>query len=498
MKVRFGPHFCLLAVFLLLAAMLACSDTSDGTPTPSAPVTAAPSIQSAKPLTPSDRMAMDEFVKQQRSIDEEWDQFYREFDDWRVGLTSCHRSSAQEALQEFAAAFNDVTGQARSLPRTSVTRELADILIAAAEEEEAAFRLLRDRWQPGNVSFFELVEQRRSEAARAQKNVEDRALELQEEFEEGSTPEEVEEAEEFSEDLDAIEDAWDKFHDAYIALREEENNLDSAALIARYGRLIEQLNGIVAAIAELSSTDTTEDIVEMLQEAAEAELAALINLSEALAVLASAAPAPGTDTETGEPTPSPDADSKMEEPPATLEPPASPPSGLDTGIDLGALQDEVDAAVNESKAVLGEVRQTIKIIVADDSLERLAEVEDFEGHYKGLLAEWEAFHQRYNDWRKTEGGCDRVDVLQALDRFNQRIGELGRKVRDLPQSGFLLPMYRLLVEAAEQEEGAMRALPNSWRPFAVDAFRAVDQGRVDSDRLRRQANIGLQELASRP
>jgi hypothetical protein len=158
----------------------------------------------------------------------------------------------------------------------------------------------------------------------------------------------------------------------------------------------------------------------------------------------------------------------------------------------------VDAAVNESKAVLGEVRQTIKIIVADDSLERLAEVEDFEGHYKGLLAEWEAFHQRYNDWRKTEGGCDRVDVLQALDRFNQRIGELGRKVRDLPQSGFLLPMYRLLVEAAEQEEGAMRALPNSWRPFAVDAFRAVDQGRVDSDRLRRQANIGLQELASRP
>ena len=512
MKARFGSHLLLPAVFLLLAAMLACSDTGDATSPTSAPATsAAPSIQTAKPLTASDRMEMDEFVEQQQVISREWDQFYQEFDDWRAGLTACHSSSAQEALQEFAASFNDVTGQARSLPRASSTRELADILIAAAEEEEAAFRQLRDRWQPGNVSFFELVEQKRSDAARAQKKTEDLALELQEKFEEGYTPEEVEEAEEFSEAFDAIEDAWDEFHDAYITLRKEENKLDSVALIARYGQLIEQSGEMVAAIAELSSTDTTEDIVEMIQGAAEAELAALINLTEALAVLASAVPAPGTDTETGEATPppstdtetgepshAPDADSKIEEPPATAEPPASPPPGQDPGLDLGTLQDEVDVAVNESKAVLKEVRQAIDEIIDDKSAENLADIENFNIHYKRLVAEWDAFHQRYNDWRKTEGGCDRTEALQALDRFNQRLGELGRKVRDLPQSGFLLPMYTLLVEAAEREEGAMRTLRNSWRPFAVDAFRAVDQGRVDSDRLRRQANIGLQELGNHP
>jgi hypothetical protein len=158
----------------------------------------------------------------------------------------------------------------------------------------------------------------------------------------------------------------------------------------------------------------------------------------------------------------------------------------------------MDAAFNESEAALKKVSQTIKEIVDDDSAENLAEVENFNGHYKGLLREWAIFHERYNDWRKTEGGCDRVEVLQALDRFNQRIGELGRKVRDLHQSGFLLPMYTLLVEAAERDEGAMRALYNSWRPFTVDAFKAVDQERVNSDRLRRQANIGLQELRNRP
>ena len=425
-------------------------------------------------------MAIDEFVKQQEVIDREWDHFYQEFDDWRSGLTSCHRSSVKEALHNFAVAFNSVTEQARNLPRTSTTRELADILIVAVEEEEAAFRKLRDRWQPNNVSFFEQVEQRRTEAARAQKRVEDLALELQEKFEEEPTSEEVKATEEFSEAFDFIKDAWGKFHDAYIALRKEEDSLASVALIARYRQLIEESNEIVTTIAELPIVEATESMIDTLQEAAEAELITLMNLTETLAALthASPAPTPATDSETKAPT-------------------TSSPSELEPGSQIGLLLHEMDAAFNESEAALKKVSKTIKEIVDDDSAENLAEVEDFNDHYKRLLWEWATFHERYNDWRKTEGGCDRVEVLQALDRFNQRIGELGRKVRDLPQSGFLLSMHTLLVDAAERDEGAMRALYTSWRPFTVDAFKAVDQERVNSDRLRRQANIGLQELRNR-
>ena len=482
MRARFGFHLSLPIVFFLLAFALACSKSGDIPPGALAPTPAATSsVQTAKPLTAGDRMAIDEFVKQQEVIGQEWDQFYQEFDDWRAGLTSCHRSSAEEALHIFAVAFNSVTEQARNLPRTSTTRELADILIAAAEEEEAAFRKLRDRWQPNNVSFFEQVEQRRTEAARAQKRVEDLALDLQKNFEEGPTPEEVEAVEEFSEAFDFIKDAWGKFHDAYIALRKEEDSLDSVALIARYGQIIEESNDIVTTIAELPPTEATESMIDTLQEAAEAELTALINLTEALVALTHTSPAPtlAADSETKEPT-------------------TSSPSELETGSQIGLLLDEMDAALNESESALKKVTQIIKEIVDDDPAENLADVEEFNRHYKRLLLEWATFHERYNDWRKTEGGCDRVEVFQALDLFNQRIGELGRKVRDLHQSGFLLPMYTLLVEAAERDEGAMRALYNSWRPFTVDAFKAVDQERVNSDRLRRQANIGLQELRNRP
>ena len=479
MKVQFGSRLFLLVMFLLLASMFACSKTGKLVPstlTPASPDAA--SVQTAKPLTASDRMAMDEFVKKQESIDQEWDQFYQDFDHWRAGLTSCQRSSAQEALQDFAATFNSVTQQARDIPRTSSTRELADILIASAEEEEAAFRQLRDRWQPQNVSFFELVEQRRSDAARAQNRVEDLVLELQEKFGEGPTPEELATVEEFATAFDSVKEAWGKLHDAYILLRKEDDRLDSVALVERYEQLIQQSNEIVAMISELPDTEATESMVERLQEAAEAEVAALMNLTKALATLAYPPPAatPGTDSETEESTP-------------------SPPG---PGMMIDSLLDEVDVSYHESESNLKEVSRTIKEIVDDDSAESLAEVGDFEGHYKELLVEWDAFHQRYNDWRKTEGGCDRVEVLQALGQFNQRVGELGRKVRYLPQSGFLLPMYTLLVEAAEREEGAMRALYNFWRPFSVDAFKAVDQERVNSDRLRRQANIGVQELRNRP
>ena len=173
MKVQFRFYFLLPLVLLLLALMIACKGASNDQPATLPPDS--PPAGTITSLSASEQQAMEEFVKQQQSIDREWDQLHQEFDSWRAGLTSCHNSSVHEALQGFAASFTSVTEQARDLPRTSITRGLADILIAAAEAEEAAFRQLRDRWQPNNVSLFELVEQQRSAAARAQKEVEDQA-----------------------------------------------------------------------------------------------------------------------------------------------------------------------------------------------------------------------------------------------------------------------------------------------------------------------------------
>ncbi|MCE2404682.1 MAG: hypothetical protein J4F43_05950 [Dehalococcoidia bacterium] len=464
MKVRFGSRILLLLASLLLASLVACDEPGDAQPV--ALPTESPSGRAAEPLSPGDRMAMDEFASQLQTVDEEWDGFQQEFDGWRAGLTPCHRSSVHEALQEFAVGFAGVTEQAGDLPRTTVTRELADILITAAEEEEAAFRQLRDRWQPDNLSLFELVEQRRSDAARAQRNVEDMMLELEEELEKAGDPEEREALKEFSDALDALKDDWDKFHDDYAELQKDARRMEAASVLARLERLVSQFEGIVETAGELPSADATEDMAEALEEAAEAELDALFAVNDALL-----AQAPPGFPDTGAPRPSPGA--------------------------AGSSLDLMDAVIEESEDVLKDASRRTKTLVDDDPEENLAEVKEFDDSHKDLLAEWDAFHQRYNDWRKTDGGCGRTEVLQSLDRFNLRMGELGRSVRSLPQSSYLLPMYNLLVEAAAREEGAIRALRNSWRPFTVDAFKAVDQERLNANRLRRQADTGLQELRDR-
>ena len=431
---------------------------------------------------------MDTFAKEQQAIGQEWDKLHEEFDLWRAGLISCHRSSVHAALHDFAVSFNNVTEQARELPRASHTRELADLLIAAAEGEEAAFRQLRDRWQPNNVALFEVVETRRSEAGRAQKRVEDLAIELRERFEKID----AEEVEEFSESLDVIGEDWDEIHDDYADLRRGIESLDFFEVIALLERLIARFDALLEAIDQVPSGESTEDLAEMVLDAAKAELEVLLALHETM--VSSAVPAPGG---TGPQSANGPQDSP---PPAGDEPDGDGPDaeGADASpAPMSPTFDDMDAKVDESEAVLEETGQTIKEILDEDPAEKLAELEDFSNGYDSLLVEWDAFYHRYNGWRRSEGGCDRTEVLQALDRFNLRAREIGRNVRDLPQSSYLLPVYSLLVEAAEREEGAIRALRNSWQPFTVDAFIAVEEERANAAGLRRQASAGLQGLRER-
>ena len=481
MKVRLGAWFTLILAVSLLAAAAACSRTP--TSQPVILPTASPAVQPAAPLSAVELMAMDTFGKEQQAIGQEWDKLHEEFDLWRAGLISCHRSSVHVALQDFAVSFNNVTEQARELPRASHTRELADMLIAAAEGEETAFRQLRDRWQPNNVALFEVVETRRSETGRAQKGVEDLAIELRERFEK-IDPEEVEE---FSESLDVIGEHWNEIHDDYSDLRRRIETLDFFEAIALLDQLIAQFDALVVAIEEMPSAKAAEDMAEMLFDAAKAELEVLLALHEAM--VSSAVPAPD---KTGPQSANGSQDSR---PPAGDGPDAE---GADPSpAPMSPTFDDMDAKVDESESVLKETSRAIEEILEEDPAEKLAELEDFGDGYDGLLVEWNAFYQGYNGWRRSEGGCDRTKVLQALNRFNLRASEIGRKVRDLPQSSYLLPVYTLLVEAAEREEGAIRALRNSWQPFTVDAFIAVEQERANAAKLRRQASASLQGLSER-
>ena len=495
-----GSRVFLPFLVLLLVGLLACGDDEAATPPPVVPAT--PVVEAPRALTASERETIAQFTEDLREIEAARDEFYQGFDAWRAGLSECHPSSARESFQDFTASMINITQRTTKLPRTASTKELADLLIPAAEAEESAFRQLRDRWQPGNVSLLEEAELRGNEAVRAQKSVEDRSLELQEEFEEGATEREVEEMEEFSEVFDDLVDAWEDYHDSYIDLLKAESRLKIGERIAQYELLIQQFEGIASLTAGLSApigNEDIEEIVDELQELAEDELAALTRMTEFLAEVASP---PDVDPAATEPT----AMAAIPTPPPLAQPPASEtPAAEETPAETPVkpvmlLPPDEDLAETYAASVMGleDIDLRIEETIEDKSAEYLQDVQDFNAEYRGLVREWDAFHSDFNEWRENDGDCNRPEVMGALDEYTKDAGALGRRVRDLPQSGFLLPIYTLLTEAAERDEAAMRTLYSSWRPFAVDVFKAVDEERLASDRLRRRAGIALQELRDRP
>ena len=481
MKKRIGLYLYLSSLLLALTLVISCASSDDTEIRPITPP-ADSSPQSSTSLSATELVAVDEFVTQQQAIDLEWDQFHKDFDRWRAALNLCGETAIQDSLRDFAVSFNLVTEQARDLPRASATRGFADTIIEAAESEEAAFRQLYDRWQPNSPSLFEMIEQQRTESARAQRKVQDLVMDLQEKLEKVTDPGGLQSIEELSFALEPVSDAWDEFHDDYTSLLQEAAGLDNQAVLARLNRLIEKLNSVLQSIDGLPTTYATENMVEALQGAAEAEQTALANTHNAVtqAIMAS---------------------SEMGDEPAT-------PGTAASGQTVAPLLKALETAIKDSRAALKEADLTIEDalkevdLTIEDALDGsatqdLQDVQEFADKYQVLLSDWGAFHEQYNNWRRTEGGCNRTEVLEALGQFNIRMTEISRQVRDLPQSGYLLPMYNLLVEAAEREEGAIRALRNSWQPFTVDAFIAAERERDNADRLRREASIALDELRNR-
>ncbi len=521
MKLRSGFHLFLPIILLLLAVMAACAQDEDGASAPQAPLAPAPT-EAPRPLTQNDRAAISEFETQLESIDAEWEKFYSEMDSWRAGLAACHPSAAQESLAGLVGAYAAVAERARDLPRTTTTKALADLVITAAEAEETAFRRLRDRWQAGNIALFEVVEQRRAESVLARNSVTDMSLELRNQFEEGPTFEEVAGMEEFSDTFNGVADDWDDFHDAYAAFAKRESKLEEVDRAAGYEQLVTQLAGVMSVINALETTDANEDLVDSLQEAVEDEVAALQFLADfppdlteedeatssaptRSAATASAAPAPAPQATatpaaadpTAQAATAPDgtAQAAPAVPQQASEPGAAPSEAPATKL---SPLEEMAAAIDTTQALLEELEQSIEDIVNDKSAENLVDLDGFDTRFRQFTGKWGQFYEGYDEWRATDGGCDRVEVAENLTGFSQQAEDLARTVRDLPQSGFLVPVYSLTVEAAERESGAIRTLANSWTPFAVDVFKAVDEERVNAGRLRRQAGIALEELRSRP
>ena len=462
MKGRFTVPILLVSALALLG-LIACTAPAAPEPEATPPSSAPEAMPTRAPAMEPPPLA--DFNEQRQSVNEAWDLVHDDFDQWRAGLTMCHPTTMTEALSGFAIEFSNVTAAARGLTRTKTTGEFADKLITAAEAEETAFRQLRDRWQPGNVSLFENVEIQRNLASQAQREAKDMALELRATLEETADPEEIAA---FTTAFEAIEKDWEDIHAEYDKLKDEATDDDVASVVKGLEALTKRMEAIAAAIDELPSLDGGKDAIKALEKAAEAQADAFTAAAESATVEAAAeADTEGKDEET---------DSSA----------AKLPDFKDS-----------DASVEASEEALEGLADVLDGLSVEDTADALADVTTFELEYVRLMQRWDRFHSDYNDWRADDGGCDRIEVLESLTEFSADMDAVGDSVRSLPKSGYLEPVHRLLVTAIEGEEQAFRSLRDTWQPFTLDALRAVDRARIMSDTRRGDADIIIVELENR-
>ncbi len=477
-----------LTLGLLTALALTACTQPEATDSETAPTEAPPIV--AMPAMPTQEIPVSDFVGQYEAISEEWDLFHDDFDRWNAGLSSCHPNAMHLALNDFAVSFNSITEQARDLTRGSTSGELADLLIVAAEEEEAAYRQLRDRWQPNNVSLFENVEQQRTKSSQAQKSAEDRAIELREDFEDTADPDAVAE---FLAAFDLIKADWETLHDDYETLQKDADTLGAEAVLEGLESYVKGLESIADAIDELPELEVAEDTVEALKDAVGDEREAF----EAVIESAKAVGSNGDGEASTESESNGESDSESESEATTeSEGDSEPDSPSEEGAKLPDFK-PLEASVEASAESVEQADDTIDDLADPDAERGLAELATFDTEYQRLLRTWDAFNEGYNSWRKDDGGCDRTEVVAELEQYSLRITQLTRDVRTLPSSGYLLPIYTLLTEAVDRDENAVRTLRYTWQPFALDSFKAVHQERINSHSLRREAEIAVQELQRR-
>ena len=270
----------LAAVLVLsLAAATACTSQPDDTTAETAPTNSPSTAARVAPTPiPVSVELVEEFAADQQALNEEWDKFHTDFDRWRTGLTSCDRTAAQAALRGFASDFGEITELARDIPGKGIARELPDNVIMAADMEEAALRLLRDDWQPGNPALLENAQTERSNAAALLRAT---VIEL-DKLEEMDKPEDQELAKDFAEALEPVDEAWDTFYDSFAQLEDDHIDLTAAEIVTRLRVLVEDQETVLEALEDLPSDKVTDPVQDPLIEAAEAEAEALDDLLDAM------------------------------------------------------------------------------------------------------------------------------------------------------------------------------------------------------------------------
>ena len=166
-------------------------------------------------------------------------------------------------------------------------------------------------------------------------------------------------------------------------------------------------------------------------------------------------------------------------------------------VDYSAHFDTFEDILDETRAIRRKADRDLEDLVEGFSEQDRKALSEFTVAFSRLMDNWDGFHSDFDQWIRTEGDCNRASAITALNEYDQEFSELGSRVRELSQASYLRPSSDLLAEAVEREGAALRSLASTWAPYESDVYRGLDAERSNSGKLRRLADLRLQELMER-
>jgi hypothetical protein len=484
-----------VAVAVILVSAVACGQDSTApapaglnTPNIQATVTAL-ALSQAQALTPTPvpegvRQELLAFAAGHRSTSEEWDRFHQEMDHWRDDVVACVPASFESALDAFAGRALGITQTARSLDRLSNLEALAARLTAAAEREEVAFETLSDNWKPKSVlssgsssqapGLFQQVASVRSSVDLERGKVARSLLARQTSLDGAS----LTAIESFASSMEILDSNWDQFHRGYDEFRVEQVELGDDAAATRLGGLLTQFGFIVDLVQSLPDTLLTREIADQLANAADGEQLLLRRLLGSI----------GGDGALIEIVP------VLPDGLAITEPVNGETGSSGLALKSATVSDVFDtqiAVVNRLRRTLRNDLSGARASLTESGQENLA---IFLGQARALEREWDEFHSSYDEWRRTNGGCDQGQALAALGQLATDFSQTVRGVKDLSSRPLVRGMGELLIQAVEREQAAVLSLRESWRSQDTSAFGRYTADRSFAETLRRQVALALQDL----
>ena len=488
-----------VAVAVILVGVVACGQDSTTAPVPAglntpniqATVTAL-ALSQARALTPTPvpevvRQELLAFAAGHRSASEGWDRFHQAMDQWREDVVACVPASFESALVAFAGRALGITQTARSLDRLPYLEALAARLTAAAEREEVAFQTLSINWEPesglssGSSSqapaLFQQVASVRSSVDLERGKVARSLLARRTSLDEAS----LTAIESFVSSMEILDSNWDQFHSDYDAFRAEQVELGDDVAASRLGGLLTQFGSIVDGVQSLPDTLLTREIADHLADAADGEQLLLRRLLGAIG-------GDGTLIETVPVLPD-----GLE----ITETVNGETGSLGLALNGATVFDVFDTqitVVNRLRRVLRNDLSGARASLTESGQENLAV---FAWQVRALEREWDEFHNSYDDWRRTNGGCDQGQALAALGQLATDFSQTVRDIKDLSSRPLVRAMGELLIQAVEREQAAVLSLRESWRSLDTSAFGRYTADKAFAETLRRQVALALQDLLAR-